>query len=476
MTSMSLLDLLDDDLVDVLTDVARRDKNGLVTVPGVVSDARWRRTCRRALASSRRVRTPFDADITYKMNFDDPSLATTFPISFKRGLRLTTREQHLTGSLDMSLPISLRNRYTERLNEFFLLRDAETNRLHVVVTPPCWITDTKHYKFYVWATLGIKSMLQILSGNNADYPLNIHSFDSIVAGKQPSVYKNFVDQATAAAKRFFLGLDRLAEAMTIQASFSDEVAVRFAIVKKFDTGKERFYLSNGITIASEALDIATTIWNPPNHHDTVPYLCQLFGYYDAPLQAQCGGWMVHLLNHDLPANSPLMPKLKKNNAESYRRCLASFAMDKAERDQALSKQQTTMVVFSGAASSSSIATGPQRRSRLAASAAKVYLRASIQEDNNTLKSGRKRSICQYQDPDSRHDEAEGLVDDQYADLYEHLHEPATWDSDGEYVDTAAPKRSKAVMEKERRAEEEAIVARRRRLLLVPSSSDDDDDE
>ena len=446
-----------DDLLRHILVHVRRDRLGNETVPGLIFEARvWRRLGKRFLALSRDTPSKFDAHIAYTKD-------GVLPRSFAGGLGCSP-------SLDLDC-------FAFAFLELFLLRTPHTGRVwavcvdalgHAMRSP----TDNGNKDRFVYAVLVLRHLVQLLSGQNADFDTRLDHFDKVVAGlnvrKTPAEYFGVTLQfATGFLLDPFRG--RESPATEIDCLIRWDLAGT-RLCNELRMGVGTYAANMRLAVEHGALR------NDDKRYPKLPPISILLGFYDHPKVAECGAMQVSIHTHRLP--KALLPKPKANDPELHLRILGRAALDRAER---IASERTALVVrcyrhgvlVNARSGPSGV---PSRRPRDAAINARDGIRAGVQADNDTLTSGRLKFVKQLADDESREAEAVGLVDDQYASLDEERDEPILYDSDGAY-DDRAPKRSKRVMAQERRAEVLAEVLaeehRRSRAWMIPSDDEDD---
>jgi len=442
---MRLLDLEDDCLRNVVVHL-RHDRLCNETVPGVIFEARvWRRLGRRFLALSRDTPSQFDSRISY---VDSGGTHGMLPRAFSGGLLCSRAANGAAAAARASA--------LQQEPQLFLLRDARTGRVWVVCTD--WRSSSSTplacSELRVHVVLTLQHLVQLLSGQNADFDSRLDHFDKLIAGH---------DVKTSLKKYANLQRNQSATGHIIAESIKEiDCAVSWG------RSAAGCRLTNNPCVVINEHNNAYAIHfddrqllNNKHNHPGLPPISILLGFYDLPTVAECGGMQVGIHTHRLPA--ALLPKQKRNDPELHMRILGRAALDRAER---IAAERCAIVVRD----TTTTTAGASRRQRSAAVNARDGIRAGVQADSDVLSSGRIRFLLQRNDVESREDEAKGMVDDQYADLGEEDDEPVLYDSDGEYKD--GNERTKREMRQERRAE--AIAAQQSRDWMFPSDDDEDD--
>ena len=481
-TSTRLRHLGDDLLRHVLTHL-RCDRLGNETVPGLIFEARvWRRLGKRFLRLSRDTPSKFDARIAYTKD-------GVLPRSFAGGLLCSPSS---VGTVLEDDDASVSGKGAKGANnvappvfrqkpQLFLLRAAHTGRIWSVVCAG-WRTTaasegtTCNTVLLVHVVLVLQHLVQLLSGQNADFDTRLDHFDKLVRGLEVKLDLATYFATNQSATGFKIP--------TMNRDSSSAVEVN-CTVKWLWLGLQahKLPLTNTLHIqydqGNEEVAFLKTdhgaLRNNDQRYPKLPPISILLGFYDNPEVAECGAMQVSIHTHRLPKT--LLPRPKANDPELHLRILGRAALDRAER---VASEQNAIVVRRYqhgvlAAARPGPSGVPSRRPRDAAINARDGIRAGVQADNDTLSTGRLRFIRQMGDNESREAEAGGYVDDQYAGFGEEDDEPIIYDSDGAY-DDRLPKRSKRAMAKERRAEAVAAHSAASRAWMIPSSEDDDDDE
>lgn len=442
---MSLL-LLGDDLLRSILHFLRRDSHGNETVPGLIFENRvWRRLALRFLALSRDTPSGYDAAIAFTHRM--------IPCMFGGGLRCS----QLTGN---GTPA----------RHLFLARDRPTGRIFALLTEVLHDTALLATKgamtmLSVNIVLSLAHLVQLVSGQNADYETRLDHFDSIVVGRnvtmnisdsiagwQQSVSGEFVPPRSRDAKRpidVFLQWGKV----TKSAAMVSYLNTLNLVIPSGDVKVTK------LLTTMETVNVSKTPHLPP--------ISALLGFYEHAQVAECGGMQVGIHTHKLPKE--LMPKYKANDPGLYYRALGKAALDRAQRLEA----ERSAIVLHGTQSAPGPSGVPARRPRSAATDAKTTMGQAIRIENDLLTTGRLTIAMQMGDDDSREAEANGYTDDQYAAPGEESEDDILYDSDGEFRDGEAP-RSKKQMAKERLAEEVAKREAKKRKLMNPSDDEMDD--
>ena len=436
---MTLLLLLDDDLLRTILCFLRLDPHGNETVPGLIFENRvWRRLATRFLSLSRDTPSRYDASIAFGHRM--------LPTMFSGGLCCSKRSVH-----------NRPNRH------FYLARNQSTGRVYALLTrllPDSALLETNGLTTMIDVdiVLSIHGLVQLLSGQNADYKTRLDHFDSMVCGRnvsmklfdwmaedQQSVSGQFASPLHCDVRRNVDVFVRWCKYRAIRQPISSSTVIHFSSLNLvIGPGKNTGTLGEGketrLLDAIDNVDVSRNMFLPP--------ISALLGFYDRPDVAQCGGMQTSLHNHMLPKE--LMPRIKRNDPEFYFRALGKAAMDRA---QSLEADRVALVVYGtpGAAGPSG---APARRPRGAATEAKTGISKAIRVENELLSTGRFKIEMQMDDDDSRLAESNGLVDDQYAGTGEESADDVLYDSDGEYIEGQSP-RSKTLMTQERFAEARA---------------------
>lgn len=453
----------------------RRDRLGNETVPGLIFEARvWRRLGKRFLAVSRDTPSKFDARIAYTRD-------GVLPRSFTGGLRCSPAASVGMVVGDAGASGKGANEAPPRFRQepqMFLLRAPHTGRVWAVCTGWRYVPPegtAPNTVLLVQTVLALPHLVQLLSGQNANFDTRLDHFDKIVAGFEVKMTQNeYYGNQQSATGLVVPPMNRDSSAATER-----DCAVMWA---KQPEG-QRCKLSNRVVVVvgAEAQEVyllercSSTLRNDDRRYPKLPPVSIVLGFYDHPKVAECGNMQVGIHTHKLP--KALMPRPKANDPELHLRILGRAALDRAER---VASERNAIVVrryqhgVLAAAARAGPSGVPSRRPRGAAVSARDGIRAGAQADNDTLSSGRLKFAKQLADDESREAEANGYVDDQYADLEEERDEQLLYDSDGEY-DDRAPTRSKRVMAKERRVEVLAEEYRRARAWMIPSDDEDEAD-
>ena len=424
---MSLL-LLEDDMLRTILHFLRLDRLGNETVPALLFENRvWRRLAQRFLGLSRDTPSRFDAAIAFTERM--------LPCMFGGGIRCS----QLTGN-------------TTAGRHLFLARDRPTGRVYALLTEllnDAALVATKGATTMlgVGIVLSIAHLVQLLSGQNADYESRLDHFDALVSGRKVNMP---ISDSMAAWEQSVSGeivpprsrgdMKRHVDVFLRWGKVNKSAAtVTYLNTLHLEIPMDDVKVTNLLT-TMETVDVSETPQLPP--------ISALLGFYEHPTVAECGGMLISIHTHGLPKQ--LMPKYKSNDTEPYYRALGKAALDRAQR---LETERNAMVLH-GAQSANGPSGVPVRRPRSAAIEAKTTMGRAIRVENDLLTSGRLTVTRQMSDDDSREAEAEGLVDDQYAGPGEESDDDLLYDSDGEYRDGELP-RSKRQMAKERLDEEVA---------------------
>jgi hypothetical protein len=444
---MSLLQL-EDDLLRTILCFLRRDPHGNETVPGLIFENRvWRQLAKRFLGLSRDTPSAYDAAIAFTHRM--------IPCMFGGGLRCS----QLTGN---GTPA----------RHLFLARDRPTGRIYALLTEVLHDTALLATKgalsmLSVNIVLSLAHLVQLLSGQNADYDTRLDHFDSIVVGRNVSMG---IGDSIAGDQQSVTG--EFVPPRSRDVTRTVDVFVRWSKVTKSATMVS--YL-NALNLVIPSGDVKVT--KLLTTMDTVdvsktpqlPPISALLGFYDHAQVAECGGMQVGINTHRLPKE--LMPKYKPNDPGLYYRALGKAALDRAQRLET----ERSAIVLHGTQSAPGPSGVPARRPRSAATEAKTTMGRAIRVENDLLTTGRLTIARQMGDDDSREAEAKGFTDDQYAAPGEEAKDDILYDSDGEYRDGEAP-RSKKQMAKERRAEAIAERVAKTAKWQVPSSDEEDVDD
>ena len=317
---MRLFERLDDDIARHVLLFLRRDRLGNETVPGAIFEARvWRRFGRRFLQLSRDTPSKFDAHIQYHQT----DASDRLPLAFVGGL--------------ICSPVDVDGGGGQQL---FLLRSAHTGRVWAVCNThhrPADAPPDKHER--VDTVLALKHLVQLVSGQNADYDTRLDYFDSLVSGRAVTFKTTFCSPVEQCATGF---------------AFRDRPLLRTTPVDCV-VEWDRFYVGNNRHLAPHL-----QILLPPGQRNATPVLLNqllgslrnddkvaptlppfsiLLGFYDDPMVAECGGMQVSLHNHNLPKE--LMPRPKANDPERHLRILGRAALNRAAEANA---RRTALVV------------------------------------------------------------------------------------------------------------------------------------
>ena len=447
---MSLL-LLEDDLLRTILHFLRLDRLGNETVPSLLFENRvWRRLAQRFLGLSRDTPSRFDAAIAFTERM--------LPCMFGGGIRCS----QLTGN-------------TTAGRHLFLARDRPTGRVYALLTELLHDTNQREYAttgaltmHEVCIVLSMAHLVQLLSGQNADYETRLDHFDALVAGRKVHMP---ISDSMAEGQQSVSG-EIVPPRPRGDMKRHVDVFMRWEKIERYPAATVT-YLNKlhleipGLEISSPAL---LTTMETVNVSETpqLPPISALLGFYEHPKVAECGGMQVGIHTHGLPKQ--LMPNFKSNDTEPYYRALGKAALDRAQRLEA----ERTAMVLHGAQSANGPSGVPVRRPRSAAIEAKTTMGRVISVENDLLSSGRLTVTRQMSDDDSREAEADGLVDDQYAGPGEEDEDDLLYDSDGEYRDGEVP-RSKRQMAKERLDEEVAKQAAKKQKWVTQADEHDMDD-
>ena len=433
--------LLDDDALRHVLQLVRRDRLGNETVPSLIFESRvWRRLCKRFLRLSLDWPSAYDARLSYSKGL---------PRTFMGGVLCSPM-------VDQA--------HTKPL-KLFLLRDPQTGRVWAVcssATHPISPTDV----LSIDVVLTLKHLVQLISGQNADFETRLDHFDKMISGAHIKRMVNSIDEQS---------VDGLAPPATLSSHARNVSCVlkwnfRILVGSNHVRLKPKLFLRIPLQgLYDHTVNFTAQLGELLNDFKVAPKLPPIsirLGFYDHPKVAECGDMQIGIHTHHLPRE--MMPRVKSNDPELHMRILGRAALDRAQRIEA---EQTALTVY-GHGGGVGPSGAPARRPRSAATEARQSIQAAIQTDNDTLSTGRLRLSKQAQDEESREAEALGFVDDQYAGFGEAEDEPLLYDSDGAYDDDA-PSRTKRAMAKERKAEVLAESVLRARAWLVPSDDEFD---
>ena len=467
---LQLFGRLDDDAVRLVLKFVRRDRLGNETVPSLLFETRvWRRVCARFLALSRDTPSAYDAS-RIVLTRDG-----RFPSAFAGGRRCSPPAglgTHQRAVYNWKAAPTIETQPPQ----LFVLREPHTGRIWPVCTgwraTPEYAPDSV---LFVQAVLKIKHLVQLVSGQNADFDTRLDYFDRLVAGLHVQVPKDAYDSQHQSLTALHMVKEAPPHLMVPKAYDCKLYWHSFLVGGPKMQLKPKLLLDLRRAHVELLSDDRGDLRNDDAVAPHLPALSILFGYYDHPTVAECDGMQVSLHKHGLPKE--LLPRPKANDPERHLRIVGRAALDRAER---IAAERTAIVVRPNgsvvvAAGPSGPSATPARRPRSAAVDARDGIREGVQADNDTLSTGRLKMAVQMGDHESREAEADGYVDDQYAGFGEERDEPVLYDSDGEYDDAAGP-RSKRTMAAERRAEAVADDVRRIREMMVPSDSEDDSDD
>jgi len=465
-SALLLFGRLDDDAVRLVIKFVRRDRLGNETVPSLLFETRvWRRVCARFLALSRDTPSAYDAS-RIVLTRDG-----RFPSAFAGGRRCSPPAgpgTHQRAVYNWKAAPTIETQPPQ----LFVLREPHTGRVWPVCTQwratPEYAPDSV---LFVRAVLKIRHLVQLVSGQNADFDTRLDYFDRLVSGLHVQVPKDAYD-----AEHQSLTVLHIAKGTSDLMDPKEYDCKLFWHSFLVAGPKMQLKPKLLLDLWRDRVELLSDGRGDLRNDDAValhlPALSILFGFYDDPTVAECDGMQVSLHKHGLPKE--LLPRPKANDPERHLRILGRAALDRAERIAAV---RTAIVVRPNgsvvAAGPSGPSATPARRPRSAAVDARDGIRDGVQADNDTLSTGRLKMAVQMDDHESREAEADGYVDDQYAGFGEERDEPLLYDSDGEYDDRAGP-RSRRAMAAERRSEVLADEERRSRAWMVPSDSEGED--
>lgn len=471
-----MMTMLDLDLIGLILMQVRCDRMGNQTIPGLVFEARtWRRVSRYFLDTSRCTPSLYDAVVYY-----ESTGMHIRPFKFMGGVLCSELQKSVLQC--RSDDDVLDDGFLQKGRHMFMLRDAHTGRVWAMLTQSMSDIEVKARGEMrsVEINLKISHLVQLLSGQNADFTTRLDHMDRIVAGLSANqALSTAIDDQQSILGETILSRYNCADDRFTNVAGIMDVYVGWGAEKQFQwkrSIKEGMGPSIQISINDgEVTRLLRTskAWNIENAvSPCLSPVSVMLGFYDDAKVVECDGIQVGIHTHGLPKE--LMPRLKANDPERHLRILGIAALDRAQRVET----ETSAVVVRS--SRNAMQTGPSatpsRRPRDAAIAARSGIRAGVKADNDTLSTGRFKVVRQMADEESRASEASGYIDDQYAGFGEEKQEPVMYDSDGEYKDRA-PKRTRRMMEKERLNEE---LTRQNDMFMrkfesLDSDDDDDDD-
>lgn len=475
---------LADELLDVIVGFVRRDPHGRITVPGLAACARNRRVCRRFRAASARVpAAPYDCT-SLERTAPDGAMYT----GAINGGKLFRSRTWLTNGLVLA-----RWPATGRV-EAHLVTEERPNAVATephcpTITPsmghpaPGW-RDGPRFPLRLRYKLDLRECVRVLSGQNADFNLNLKLFDQMCHGivgadgrRQTRMFPvNMVEYDANESHAQFVDaeasegdMQALERYDMLGSGWSGVCTMYFnpernpiagyrpahilGLEIKFNAGLVSNHLDESArphamrgcvcaTVGPAEDDLPGPVVDKNKFWVAVPPLCAAMGYFDAPAHAQCGDWYVHIQSHGYTEKQlrVLVGRPRRNDVEAYRRQLAQLALDRAERRRA---EQTALVVHQQSQQPQQLtaASAPRMRPREAALNAREGTEACVQSDNSVFNTGRVDAALQ--DQDSRDDEAAGLVDDSVAGHDEAQLEDNLVDDDPDYdPDDARPEREK----------------------------------
>jgi len=385
----------------------RLDHRGNVTVPALRHECvNWRLVSRAFLQVSRETPTPYDA-----------------LVDFAPGVPYVPRSFRVGGGVAFGVA-----------RRVWMLRVAYTGEVMVVTTTPTTSAsasdDTKRAVEKRWATY---DLLRIIGGQSADCNTRLPELASVIAGDDVPIMAYSVrvhvkkDRPTISHvhcgcpvhtwelcefnNQIYRSLDYLAHGVQRgpkqpngRYTYSKTPTLAFC---KSDTNYTRDY--EHIVVAEPIASVDSK--RVPGNVLVQPYrrarrdrgihpLTIALGYYEAPDIAECGGWVVSLLNHGL-VDPNILDDIDASNRERRLAFYASAANKRAEQREREAVRSTALVLVhddDGRESPASLASGrPKRRQAYAA-------QTFIQAQTNMLNSLPRTYLLENGDAGSSSDE------------------------------------------------------------------------
>jgi len=386
----------------------RLDHRGNVTVPALRHECvSWRLVSKALLQVSRETPTPYDA-----------------LVDFAPGVPYVPRSFRVGGGVAFGVA-----------RRVWMLRVAYTGEVMVVTTTSSASAsdDTERAVEKRWA---MRHLVRSIGGQNANFLTRLPELARVIAGDevplmaysvrvhvkkdQPSISHvhcgspvhtselcEFNNQIYGGLDYVAFGVERGPKRSNGRYTYSKTSTLAFC---KADTDHTRNY--EHIVVAEPIASVDSK--RVPGNVLVQPYrrarrdrgihpLTIALGYYEAPDIAQCGDWIVSLLNHGLEDANPCENNIDASNREIHWKFLGQHAMMKAEERKKLAVRSTALVLVhddEGRESPAPLASGrPKRRQAYAA-------QTFIQAQTNMLNSLPRTYLLDNGDGNSSSDDEE----------------------------------------------------------------------
>ena len=381
----------------------RRDHRGNVTVPGLRHESvNWRRVSKAFLQVSRETPTPYDA-----------------LVDFAPGVPYVPRGFRVGGGVAFGVK-----------RRVWMLRVAYTGEVMVVTTTTTSSAsasdDTKRVVENRWT---MRALVRSIGGQNANFSTRLYQLESVIAGEDVPLMANSVRVHVKKDRPSITHVNCGCSVGTSQlGEFNNQIYrgfdyIAFGVQRGPKQANGRYVYSKTSTLAFckadtdhtrayEHLVVAEPIASVDSkrvHGNLLVHsyrharrdrgihpLTIALGYYEAPDIAECGGWIVSLLNHGIE-NVKIFEDMDASNREGRLKFYAFEAKKRAEQREKAAVRSTALVLVhdeEGRESPLPLANGrPKRRQAYAA-------QTFIQAQTNMLNSLPRTYLLENDDGES----------------------------------------------------------------------------